>query len=407
MGSMGRWTTRSLLGGLCLALVSGCSQAESGKRQAGGQSGVEGGCAPESDVETPLGSAGVSTLPFRPSQIVSLVEGSHTLPLHWAGWTSLGGGQPTIDVEIDVDAEAATEHNGCGTYVELPATLTLRSSDGLLELSTEGIVVAKRASEATIEADIPSDSLDAVAALLGSHVVEASDDEYYLNLRIDKEGTSGRVGVRGLAGKSSCDMAFWPEPSQCQYWTTPAPLTEPLHGASPSMLVEQLNELDPIPLEWDDGTTTTLSIEAEAAADYYCVQTGTLRDENGLPRDGAAVELPLRLHLVSADQRLDAWVPGLGDVVVDGAGQLQSRSLSAHAPVMAASTSAFDIATPDVAIVRLQLSLDDGRGELAVKSLSPESPPLQAEDISGACLNADYLGATTAVARASWVSSNR
>jgi hypothetical protein len=385
--------------------VSGCSQAEAeaGKRQAGGQSGVEGGCDASNDVEAPLGEAGAGSLGFRPSQIVSLVEGSRSMPLHWAGWTALGEDEPTtVDVEIDVDEQAATAHDDCGSYLELPAQLTLRSTDGLLELSTQGMVVAKRASEATIQADIPSASLEMFQTLLAPRVAEASADEYYLSLRVDAETLSGRLGVRGRSGAASCDVAFWPEPSQCQYWTTPAPLPQPLYGATPSVLIDQLNELDPIALEWDDGTATTLSLNVEAATDHYCIQVGTLRDPNGLPLEGAAVELPLRLHLVSADQRLDAWVPALGSVVVDGAGELRSSSLYAHAPVAAESTTAFEIEAPTLAVVKVRLALDDGGGELQVSSLLPESPPISAENISAACLNADYLGATAEVAHGTW-----
>lgn len=339
---------------------------------------------------------------FRAGELEPLFDAERRVTLHWAGWTGLEDGEATLDVAIELDAEAVAARPGCVAYVELPATLTLASSDGLLALATPATVATNDPRRAALSVDLAHADLASVHERLADRMNQTADDSYPLELRLQDDTVEGALRVQALAGAAACDVASWPEPRRCPLGVTELPLDEAVPGLDASALVAELSSAQNLAPDWTEGEAL-LSLEVELDGASYCLEED-VPDESGKPSDRARIGLPLRVHATTADQQLDVWLPARLTLELDPDGTQRERSLRAHALAPSDATAVFGIAAPELAVVELRLEMGESgpQGSLSVRRLTPVAPELAPQDITPACLSTDLLGAFEDVAHGTW-----
>lgn len=382
---------RRALASLALMLLTGC-EAEKPVRPGDP-------VAPEQQGECEPSAANGKLPPrptFRASELETLFDGARKAALVWAGWTGLG--ESTLDVEIALDAQAVAARPGCATYVELPALMTLASSDGLLELETPAIVAARSPARAALSVDLPHAELAGLHEQLASQVTQTADDQYPLELHLGADGLEGALRLREGRDAAACDVAAVPGPRLCPLGVRELPLDEPVLGLSPSALVSDFSSAGELPFG-----ESLLSLAVELDGDRYCLEE-SVPDVTGMPSDRVRVGLAVRAHATTADQKLDVWLPARITLELDPDGRARDRILRGHAIVSADSTATFDIAAPDLAVVELSLQLEESgpQGSVTLHRLSPLAPDLVPQDISPACMKSPRLGDFVGIASGTW-----
>ena len=387
---------------LSLSLTMACSD-DGGKAKAGGQSGLEGGCDASDDSVTPLDGDAVvdDALAFRPSQVIAMVEAQHTATLRFASYTGVHDAK--LDVGLTVEPDRGEAHVGCVTALELPARLTLHSSDGALDIETAATIFAPQADLAYVDVELARDQLEPWNARLAELFTLAEDDSYPVRLKITPEDVSGTFALlhqaHGVQASASCELGSWPAQRVCPIFQREVAFGELVRGFDPRELVADFNAIGARELTWEDGSTS-LTTELELAGEVFCLQDN-LPDPNGEPTDGISVGLPARAHLTTIDGALDVRMNVTASTTLDASGRRDSVFVLGHTLLSGGSNVMPGVAAPDAGLIKLFASAE--RGSLDVSRLTPISPSTVSDDIDAACLNnPDFLGQWQRVAQGSW-----
>lgn len=296
---------------VCVGLIAGCGSDasktqwgnEGGRRTArvgaeGGQTGSEGGCV------APM----IAALDFSVADVRALVDGTHHGTFGYIKAAPLLP-NPGLHVEAERDVSVSARLLGdpkidlhCGGTLRQRVEVKLAFEDPALDIVFERELAAFSGVYAVVQVQLESSIVEAL------HIpgVERSADDSSLMLAFTPQGLRGKLELAG-----TCDDGLMlPSTSRCYEPTRLEVDAEQLaHGLRPAETVQTalqtLYASGALPLEWDDGTSTTLSIEASEVPSYACGDWAMFDAMH------TELDVALRAHVTSADGRVDVSLPAL------------------------------------------------------------------------------------------------
>jgi hypothetical protein len=266
----------------------------------GGQTGGEGGCA---DVGKP-------TLDFSADDVQALVAGPHQTTLAYrpflqrpqaadAGSTAELARAVTVSVRFLGEPQSAIVCGGAQLRQDVEVTLAFEQP--ALDLIIEGRLIAFSAEFAWLAEEVHLEP--AVVEALQLPCVERPTGASALSIGFTPRGPQAVYTACG-------GTVVIPSDTPCEGPTQPElDLDRPVHGVRPGDVLQtalqELSALGPLPVQWDDGASTTLSVRVEDEPRHVC---GTPRTVIGVPL-GAYQTAPMRVHVTTGDGRVDLSLP--------------------------------------------------------------------------------------------------
>lgn len=250
--------------------------------QAGGQTGMEGTCIRRA----------VDANDYSGADVRKLIEGKHETTVAERTKDQAIEDEPanptTRRMRVDVVAKGDAridDHSECGAGV-LEQDIEMRFEEPALDTIIETTVRAFAADFAVLQVDLDQ----VVADALGS--------PYGLSMAFDARG------VHGTLGWSGCDVAVFPAGAHCPEWEqVEIDLASKAVGFEPSDLFDAVDALTEIPVKWDDGSSTTLSVALAKRPAWACSYDAI---ETVCPEHLTA---SATLHVTTGDKRVDLELP--------------------------------------------------------------------------------------------------
>ncbi len=255
----------------------------------GGQTGMEGGCGPRPEPK-----------PFAVEDVRALIEGSRSTRMVYRleraslDATSVDGVGLPLNVNIELEGEPRvldpSRGEGCDLRVAQDVEVTLSFEQPPLDVVIETTAHAFSSDFAIMQLKLGSD----VAGALG---LPATDVTF--SLSFDENGMKGTLDPH-----DDCGIAVFPASVRCPQWpNSEVDLDRERDGFRPRDALSLLDELGEIPLRWTDGTETLLTLSLIQSPYWACSDEWI---ESDRPE---RLDLPIVVHLVTADGRLEAELP--------------------------------------------------------------------------------------------------
>jgi hypothetical protein len=281
--------------------------------RAGGQTGMEGSCrGPE-----------LEALDFSAEDVRALVEGQHetTLahrPLYQtidADLDAEEGRDMTVDVRFVGEPQTFLD---CGGSIRQDVEVTLAFEDPPLDVIFEETLFAFSQEFALVQAEIDP----AVAEPLELSDSLPDEDPFTLTIGFTPAGVRGSMDT---GGGHQCGVVVFPAGQHCEEPTRPEiDMDEAVNGVSPRDVLAAMPEVVEVPVQWSDGTSTTLSVAIEGEPRSAC---GDWPTPSASP-DQLTVLLDVRV--ATEDGRVDVVLPaefGFTSVSAQSVEQASSRSV--------------------------------------------------------------------------------
>lgn len=260
----------------------------------GGQTGAEGSC----------GLASREELDFSAEDLRALVEGTHRATL---GYVNVISRLPDLDVSAEVERELSVHVRllgdpevdlKCGGRMDQQVEVTLSFDEPALDVIFEQRLSAFSADFAVLHMEFEPDEIAAMQLPGVDHTSGVST----LLLAFRLQGLRGRMDLHGTCG----GKLILPSDARCEEPFRPEiEIDQPVYGVRPQDALETarqaLSALGPLPLEWDDGTRTTLEVSLGDEPSYACGDWAALVTS----QSDAKLEVPLRVQLRTEDGRVD------------------------------------------------------------------------------------------------------
>jgi hypothetical protein len=253
-----------------------------------GQTGMEGSCQP---VPEPR--------PFSADDVRALIEGTRTTTLAYRVERRLPGssiddavGLPmTVEVELRGEPRMDPEvFERCNVRIDQDVEVTLSLDEPALDVVIETTASAFSSTFATAQLQVGGN----VSAALGL----PPGDVTTFTLAFDESGMKGT-----FEQVDACGRAVFPASVRCPDWSLVEVDLDSERDGFRARLLSALEELGDVPLEWGDGTQTTLAVSLAEAPEWACSGDWV---ETFCPE---RLAMPLSIRVVTADGRLDAELP--------------------------------------------------------------------------------------------------
>jgi hypothetical protein len=248
--------------------------------QAGGQTGMEGDCIREA----------VDALDYSAADVRRLIEGKHETTLaHRTKYQPIEdepASATTRSMRVDVVAQgqARISELNCGGFID--QDIEMRFDEPALDVSVETTVRAFAADFAVLQVNLDYPVAKALGAPFG------------LSMAFDAHGVHGTL-------PGECDVAVFPAGSRCPEWSEEeVDLSHP-SGFEPHAIFDAVNALNAIPVRWDDGTSTTLSVVLTTEPTWACAE-GAPRIRTVCP---ANMKASVGVRVTTGDKRVDLELP--------------------------------------------------------------------------------------------------
>lgn len=254
-----------------------------------GQTGMEGSCGRMPEPR-----------PFPPDDVRALIEGTHATTLAYrtierlepgSSFDDAAGLPLTVKVELQGEPRIDTEpFKRCVFAIEQDVEVTLSLNEPALDVTIETTAAAFSSTFAVAQVELGS----GVAEALGLPPIDVTT----FSLAFDESGVKGSLEQLG-----ACGHAVFPAGVRCPDWSRiEVDLDRERPGFLPRLL-SALEELSDVPLEWSDGTETTLAVSLAEAPEWACSSAWV---ETFCPEN---LQRPVSIRAVTADGRLDAELP--------------------------------------------------------------------------------------------------
>lgn len=317
---------KSLLGAALLSLsCSSVTDTGNPDRDDGSETGA-GNCV---NTPTPIELETVSALGFSAAHVIALAEGTHTETLAWLEnemVTSSGGDPSEVEVHLElgpnarfVDREPKQDDGGdtlegdlgepaCNDRLELDATLTLKTADGLLDESVETVVWAETANLAHADFQIDADELAGSLSLSVEGPAGFEPDgppQLRFDVRMAEVGFAGSIAVSasysgdgGVAFGGGGPIAKWPDDNPCDFgFPVPVEQSQRVQEA-----LTTFNGRGPLELEYEPETAASeLSYALSATGEYVCEELDAASE--------GSVSFSGKLELTSDDGSIEVDLP--------------------------------------------------------------------------------------------------
>ncbi|HEX6245917.1 MAG TPA: hypothetical protein VFZ61_33560 [Polyangiales bacterium] len=264
----------------------------------GGQTGSEGSCQ--------IGRS--DALGFSSEDLRALVEGTHRGTL---GYIQAIPPLPRLDVSAEPQRDMqvnvrflgeARTHLDCGGRMDQDVEVTLAFDEPELDVIFEQTVSAFSTEIAVFQIELGAEVIEAMQLPGVPEVRNAST----LILAFTPQGLRGRIQLNDTCG----GMLVVPDDARCEQPFRPeVDVEQPVYGVRPTDVVQAalqaLSAQEDLPLQWDDGSSSTLSVEILEQPSYACGDWATLAEI----KSDAKFEAPLRVRLRTADGRMDLAMP--------------------------------------------------------------------------------------------------
>ena len=256
---------------------------------AGGQTGMEGTClaVPEpeefsgEEVRALLEGERASTLAFRPA-LRSIEEPDG----------DVDGIPMTVIVESQGEARVRNGDWGesCGLVIQQDVVVTLRFNEPALDIIIEGTADAFSRTFAVLQREVGAD----VAEALGLPPLG-----YTLSIAFESDGPHGTFEAGDY-----CGLTVFPARTHCPEWNeVEVALDRDRDGFRPRDALSALGEMSNLPLRWDDGTETTLSVTVVEGPEWACSGSWV---ETYCPEN---LYMPMSVRVTTGDGRIDSEMP--------------------------------------------------------------------------------------------------
>lgn len=296
------------------------------------------------DTSTPIELGAVSPLGFSAANVIALAEGTHAQTLAWLEdemVTSSGGDPTEVELHLEIGPNARfvdrepKQHDGgetledelgepaCNDRLELDATLTLKTADGLLDETAEVVVWAETPNLAHADFGIDADEVR------GSLQVSVEGPEGFepdgppklgFRVLIADVGFAGSIGVTasysgdgGVAFGGGGPIAKWPEDSPCDSgFPVPVEQSQRVQDA-----LTTFNGRGPLELEYEpEAMASELSYALSATGEYVCEELDAAGEGSvsfsanlELTSDDGGIEVELPVEVSTGPETTDSsWV---------------------------------------------------------------------------------------------------
>lgn len=342
-----------------------------------------------------------ATLPelgFKASDVLELVEGTHTTSLGWVLHSAFGRAAPSDDtVEIEVRYEggpivqntfepelagAAAElagaetsegdavEPGCPPRVDVSVVVAVRSSDGAFALEFTTDLHASSVDAASFTQRLPGEEFDGTLELqvpdaeLTGYEIGTTFVEYGVTgtldalVRLESERAALEVIDEEVSGESAATrqvagqpypIAVWPDSVACapeDPWRVPQGIridagTE-LRFVELEAALGVFERAAPLPMTWQDQQTTELHLELEREGEL-CVRPSVAHER---------VFYAAKLRASTADGRLDAT--HAARVSIEGTPYGSASSLSVMLPDVDSAQAASQFGMPQLDLAEVE-----------------------------------------------------
>jgi hypothetical protein len=301
----------------------------------GGQSGQEGSCAWEDN----------SPLSFDPAAVAERIVGHHESQLRWnqqpeAPTLSSPNAPATQDISFDVSARGERVVSaGCGgPSVFLDVDVQMQIPESGVNVTFAAVAQAFRRLDILMVSAVLDPSLRNSSTVNAQDLASATSgvtmgsppEAYYFDMWFYEDQFSGHLAWHKSQPDSyqSCGIAIWPE-AYCD--THFVPMNTAPSGFDMAAVVQRATALSGATLQWEDGTSSVVQLEVEPLSGPLCVGAAFPRSEQDT-EDDTEVQAPIRIHVVTTDDQVDAWLEGAVTVELTPAGTWdESLELEAYA----------------------------------------------------------------------------
>lgn len=286
-----------------------------------GQSGSEGSCG-YAVGDAPPNMPFDFTNPargFSGKDVADAVAGSHRFVVALEPWFEAPSADPaTRSLTIEIMPKQMAADVGCG-MVRVPADVRLRDDAGALDVTLKTRLTGSSAKDepglGSVLIDERFSSPEYAAELGLPPAADPAEDADQFRLIASFDGQAWTVLLGSQRGDLACDVLVSPNPSanRCSgdhaatigvHSPREIGLSDALgHGLQAGDLVDAVNDMPELGMNWPDGSKTSLHIEA-TPEDFAC--TG-LHDDVAFTAN--MVLVPLQLHLTTRDGKLDVTLP--------------------------------------------------------------------------------------------------
>lgn len=399
---------------LALGLTPACSGGQTGDLSGqndgkGQETGNGSGCDEHKQV---LADFDEATSAGTASELLEYAETTFDAPISWMQPSSgqswqLGpeSGEGVLHVSVTRGAKAyqltySAPQSGSGAEIGsaaicppsqlgLEAHVTVTTDGGALSESFDTLLRSDTAGVALLSLPLDLQNLNGTLTVSssqpGTKLVQAR-----LEAVLTAQGTTGSIGAieqvehgsgaNGVTSASSALFAVWPGSDSCQGVSSTGDglelsLTDEVLGYSGTASIDSVTPAAGAPIEWLDGSKTTLTVGIEATgAGCFHVRKVPIPDDAG-----PAADYPVAITLESEDGRVSGSYAGF----VTAAGVGSARRVSASAvltlPVADAAQTGFtSLQVPSGAetlLLQLDSSSRGGKASGSVQVFSLSSPP--------------------------------
>ena len=263
----------------------------------------------------------VSPLGFSAADMLALAVGQHASGARWghdeASSASVeftpaaGDTAVTVDLRYSggevrfIEADELLLYDfACNDRLEVDIELDLATADGALAERIVAPQQARNPEVVTLSQRIAGGELAGTLDFTVTHPPDAAT-ELAVRLGISPGNLSGGVAVAFGEGVGSWlyDLAAWPALAPCSPNLAAVPLDLALADFTALDVLAHVESFGPVPLTWDDGTTTELTLEFATRGTACGLHTSQFDAYLG------GIILPVDLAVSSADGRWQAVLP--------------------------------------------------------------------------------------------------
>lgn len=368
----------------------------------GGQSGVEGGCHDPSPVVREV-AVDENVGGFRAADVLAYAAGTHSsrVRMYTIDPPDAFDENGEITVQLELIGNPQWRTTVCGNWLELPVRYRLVSTDGSIDVESTNTLISTDGHSAHFR-NVDQFPLGEEWATRVESVLNTDGSEVFeLGLTFDPWGMRGGLAVRGVG---LCTLVSWhsaaEQPSAAQSIGAElcqTGLDDPVHGERVRELVEHLDSetlhWNAVPLQWNDGSETQISVQVVSHENNACVGLGNAF--NG--ELSYYVQLPVGLRVSTTDERVAAVLPAYLSTTTTPDGRWSRFSYRAELGARPDTLGTFAIAELDgnqrAVII---LAGDNESGSISIESLTPVSDELRDTNIGCVSTNASSNGVAAA-----------
>jgi hypothetical protein len=313
----------SAVAGLVGLLGGGCSIF-------GGQTGegsFTAGCVDAAPEQVPL--ADTTDLGFAPDAALALVNVPRSAA---ASWRLSDGTAVAAQVELAVRSASTTARLVRSIALVDPSTPEDVQCAGRIEVDVEADLALERAGQ-SVRASCPAvvrasskyvaqlTAELATSGLSGDPQISVPEGNALAGFAIQAALSAASVSGAFQAviagpplGEQRDNVAVWPADSPCQADELASPVDESLFEFSPRVAVGLMDAQ--LPLVWNDGSSTTVTLRAAPSSSFACVSYGAPTANTRIFRDSSVrstnqplMRVPITLSVETEDGR---WVKDFG-----------------------------------------------------------------------------------------------